>query len=107
MLETKLENRAIFITRHYDGEHIGPQRFDCIIDAAKKAVNFKLYNRISNQYQFSWRSGRGRGGHTGNRLQHIDDVDADVDGSCNDSESDNEVILHQEHKLSDRQDWGS
>ena len=47
MEEAKLENCTLFFARYYDGVHIGRQRFECMINAAKKAVNFKPYNRIS------------------------------------------------------------
>ena len=50
MKEAKLNNCAIFVVRKYDGKHIGPQRFDHILEAAKIAVNSKLYNRVSNKF---------------------------------------------------------
>ena len=49
----KLENRAVFVTRHYDGQHIGAKRFDLIIDAAKSAINHKPFNRLTGSFQFS------------------------------------------------------
>ena len=44
MEESDLDNRALFVVRKYDGQHIGPARFDCIVRAAKAAVNHKPYN---------------------------------------------------------------
>ena len=58
MIDANLENRVIFIVREYDGTHISPDRFDCIISAAKKAVNFKPYNSTLNDFQFSWPKAR-------------------------------------------------
>ena len=54
MIKADIENRALFIVRNYDGTHIGVKCFDCIIDAAKWAVNYKPLNSIMNKYQFSW-----------------------------------------------------
>ena len=56
MLDAKLENRAIFVTRHYDGEHIGPKHYECIIKAVKSTVNQKPYNQVTETMQFSWGS---------------------------------------------------
>ena len=56
MESANLENRAIFVTRHYDGRHVGPQRFDYIINAAKSAVNQNPFNDIAGKFQFSWPS---------------------------------------------------
>ena len=41
MIDAELENRAIFIVRNYEGTHIGAKRFECLIDVAKWAVNYK------------------------------------------------------------------
>ena len=51
-----IENRAIFVARKYDGQHIGPKRFDLIINAAKSAMNHKPFNKVTNAFQFSWPS---------------------------------------------------
>ena len=32
---SKIYNRVVFVTRHYNGDHIGDQRFEAIIAAAK------------------------------------------------------------------------
>ena len=70
MDEAELENRAIFVVRHYSGKHIGAKRFELIIKAATSAVNSKPFNTITKTYQFSWRN-KGRGGHStpGRRLR--------------------------------------
>ena len=52
METAKIQSRAIFVTRHYDGKHIGYARFEAIIDAAKSAINHKPFNRVSQQFQF-------------------------------------------------------
>ena len=110
MRDAKIFNRALFITRHYDGKHIGPQCFDGILQAAKSAVNYKPYNRISNQYQFLWtkvngrrgvKSRRGphrskRGGFSGTPFKHIDDVSDNkfCTETSEASSADEEVVLH-------------
>ena len=78
MIDAKLTNRAIFITRFYDGAHIGQQRFKHIVAAAKSLVNQKLYNRITGEFQFSWgkrwgsqRGARGGVNSSGQRIPHI------------------------------------
>ena len=52
--KAKLRNCAIFVVRDYDGQHIGPIRFERMIEAAKSAVNQKPFNRLSQKFQFSW-----------------------------------------------------
>ena len=99
MIETEQESRVIFVTRNYDGTHIGPQRFDCIIDAAKSAVNQKPYNEVANEFQFSWTDQRKqhknsrrsyrRGGFAGQPLMHIDN--APLQTEMEESELDEEV----------------
>ena len=73
MESAEIENRALYVVRNYDGEHIGPARFDCIIDAAKSAINQRPFNSIMQKFQFSWprnRRGRGgRGGYNNSRLR--------------------------------------
>ena len=84
MIEAGIENRAIFVTRHYEGVHIGIKRFECIIDAAKWAINCKPFNRVSQTFQFSWPQHKARGGRTvtGQPLKHINDTtQSDWEGS--------------------------
>ena len=60
MESAQLDNRAIFVARAYDGQHIGQARFEYLLKAAKSVVNQKNYNRVSGCYQFSWpKTGRG------------------------------------------------
>ena len=54
MDETEIEGRAIYVARYYDGKHIGSKRFECIVDAAKSAMNQKPYNEVTGRFQFSW-----------------------------------------------------
>ena len=111
LLETEIENRAIFVARFYEGKHIGSKSFDYILDAAKWAMNCKPYNRVSDDYQFSWRKtsrgySRGGGMAGGRRLVHIDD--APNEGSL---DSDNEITFQNMSKahgdLTEMPDWGS
>ena len=75
MESANLESRALFVARFYDGQHIGPQRFQCIIDAAKSAVNQKSYNKYRNAFQFSWhKHGRGGGLAGGRPLRTASEV---------------------------------
>ena len=53
MMKAQINNRAIFVVRHYDGVHIGPKRFEYIMEAAKHAINEKPFNRVTGEYQFS------------------------------------------------------
>ena len=54
MVNANLQKRAIFVSRHYDRVHIGPERFDSIIAATKSAVSFKPFNTVTEKYQFHW-----------------------------------------------------
>lgn len=36
--DAKLFNVAVFVIREYDGQHLGPQRFDIIRDLSQKAL---------------------------------------------------------------------
>ena len=62
MTNAHIDCRAVFVVRNYDGTHIGPQRFDAIIDAAKSTIRQKPYNVANNSFQFPWVPSRGRGG---------------------------------------------
>ena len=90
LTSTGATNHAVFVTREYNGKHIGPIRFECMINAAKAAINQKPYNEKSQNYQFSWRRhGRGRGGSVagGRELKHIDQMtNSDFEKSSDDEE---------------------
>ena len=58
----KAENRAVFVSREYDGKHIGPQRHGAITNAAKKVINNRPYNTHTKSYQFSWAKERSKEG---------------------------------------------
>ena len=77
MEKADIDNRAIYVTRHYDGQHIGQVRFDGIVDAAKSATNQRPFNAISKRFQFSWpnpKSGRGGYNNMGQRLRHVSEL---------------------------------
>ena len=76
MMDTELEARAIYVCIRYDGKYIGAKRFECMIDAAKSAVNYKPYNRHSDRFQFSWGRNPGRGGSMagGRPMRHVDEI---------------------------------
>ena len=42
MLEKRLESRAIFVARYYNGIKIGPSRFKCILEAVESCINKHL-----------------------------------------------------------------
>ena len=96
MVYAKLVNRAIFVTRHYDGTHIGPQHFENIVKAAKLAVNQKPFNRVTGEFQFSWSQSRksARGGimPSGQRIPNMDDMGDWAATDNIQSESDSEVL---------------
>ena len=54
MIKANIDNRAVYVTRHYDGQHIGPQRFEYIVEAAKKALTNKPFNSLMKSFQFPW-----------------------------------------------------
>ena len=54
MCQSEMFNRAIFVVRHYDGEHIGECRFTAILDAAKSMVTINPYNSILDKNQYLW-----------------------------------------------------
>ena len=92
MIDAELENRAIFVVRNYEGTHIGAKRFECLIDAAKWAVNYKPFNRVTNEFQFSWQQKKhGRGGGIGGRIPHMDELPRSM-SSANDTDS--EVVIN-------------
>ena len=107
MESANLENRALFIAREYDGQHIGQQRFECMINAAKSAVNQKPFNTSTNTYQFSWQRNNSRGGMAGGRrLRRASKVQSI--GSAN-SKEDSEVSFgHVNLNTSTRMtDWAA
>ena len=83
MLKVEAKNRAVFVTRHYDGAHIGSIRFKCIVNAAKSAINQKPYNSKSDNFQFSWpKMGRGGFHKAGKaRQSYTATNDSEADGS--------------------------
>ena len=65
----------LYLSLDTDGKHIGNQRFEAIVTAAKNAVNHRPFNRVSDTFQFSWSKSRGRGFMAGGRpLIHADEV---------------------------------
>ena len=64
--EANITNRALFVGRTYDGEHIGPDRFNAFKKAAKSAVNRSSFNQVTGRHQCSWPQD---GWHTGTGKQ--------------------------------------
>ena len=99
MESAEITNHALFITRHYDGKHIGPQRFDHIISAAKSAINCKPYNAVNNEFQFSWsrtqlrQKGRGGGMAGGRPLRTQSEVGSDPSYQSPETSADHEVVF--------------
>ena len=54
MKNSEMFNRAIFVARHYNGQHIGPNRFQGILDAAKSVVTINPFNEITGENQYLW-----------------------------------------------------
>ena len=103
--------------RHYDGQHVGPSRFDIIVDAMKSAVNYKPFNRVSNEFQFGWKTQtRGRGGRgwftpRGTEIPHVDELDTDGTVSQeSEIEDDSEVLFKTQKECkvidSSMDNWG-
>ena len=77
LLESQIQNRALFVVRNYDGTHIGAKRFDLIKQAAKSAIDRAPVNSITGLHDCVWNSDietnpnttfnktRGRGGRGG------------------------------------------
>ena len=85
LVDIDAKNRAVYVTRHYDGTHIGPVRFDCIVRAAKSAINQKPYNQKCDSFQFSWpRLSIGQRGALGAELGA---------GSSDNDQDDNEIAF--------------
>ena len=59
--ESEMQNRALFVTRHYDGVHIGPLQFDAIRRAAVSALTIGAYNNVIGEHQFPWSTKGWRG----------------------------------------------
>ena len=52
--ECNIMNRVVFVVRKYDGTHIGNQRFQGIIGAAKAAIQRAPFNSITGEHQCPW-----------------------------------------------------
>ena len=64
-------NRLIFVVRKTDGAHLGANRFDGYLQAAKHAMNAKPYNKYMGGYCFSWPARKGTKGRQ-MRYQRVD-----------------------------------
>ena len=52
--EAQIYNRAVFVIRHYGGEHLGPARFRAYTEAAQSAITYDPYNGFSKCNQTPW-----------------------------------------------------
>ena len=97
LLSIKAKSRAVFVAQDYQGQYIGPICFDCIIKAAKSAINQKPYNAKEGEFQFSWKATKlTRGGFAGHPLKHVDQVSDSEFESCGDtSEVESEIEFKQ------------
>ena len=97
--KAEIEGHAVFVTRHYDGDHIGSQRFNCITRAAKSTLNQKPFNTVTNEFQFSWekvrgrKQAKGRGGQR-NWIPHVDELSSSNAATAT-SSSDSEEEVKQ------------
>ena len=54
LTKSEIYNKAVFVVRKYDGQHIGPQRFEAILEVAKSAFTLNPLNKITGENQFFW-----------------------------------------------------
>ena len=54
MVRSKIQHRAIFVVRYFSGEHIGPARFQAIMDVAKDAVVKLTFNKLTGEHDMLW-----------------------------------------------------
>ena len=52
MEEAERANQALFVTRHFGGQHIGHERLDCIMQVTKYAVNQKSHKKLPIAYNY-------------------------------------------------------
>ena len=52
--DAQILNRAVFVTRRYGGEHLGPARFQAYAEAAQSAITHDPYNQWSKENQNPW-----------------------------------------------------
>ena len=76
LLESQIQNRAVYVVRNYDGEHIGSKRFELMREAIQSALSRSPANEVTGNHDCLWeqqplgagiRGGRnrGRGGRGG------------------------------------------
>ena len=56
--DSNITNRAIFVVRLYDGEHIGSKRFDAMREAVSSALAQAGKNPITGNYDILWDSSK-------------------------------------------------
>ena len=54
MKNSQIFNRVIFVTRRYDGVHIGEKCFQAVLDAAKSVMTLHSFNMITQKNEYLW-----------------------------------------------------
>ena len=52
LVESEIENRAVFVARYYDGTHIGEKCVEAILRAARSAIVLNPFNFIVDKHQY-------------------------------------------------------
>ena len=61
LVDSGIQNRAIFVVRDYDGTHIGSKRYDGMCDAVKAALAKAPKNAVTNNFDVIWEKDYTRG----------------------------------------------
>ena len=54
LVRSEIVNRAMFVARIFQGEHIGKKRFKGIEQAVRSAITRGSYNEVTKSHQFPW-----------------------------------------------------
>ena len=60
MKNSEITHRAIFVVRDYDSQHIGPDRFEGILEVAKSVMTMFPYNTLTGKNELLWTNERNR-----------------------------------------------
>ena len=107
MVKTKLKNQVVYVVHHYDGKHIGQDRFEGILEVAKSAINLKPFNSVTESFQFAWEQQRGKRHRPSKQTKpksHRQRINAgtedDAVGTTDPGSTDEEILL--QHKTDSR-----
>ena len=54
LLDSEIQNRAVFVVSKYNGDHIGSKRFNLMQDAVKSAVDRAPVNHVTGNHNTIW-----------------------------------------------------